>query len=290
MRLRSLLFIPADSERKLQKGDGVEADMLILDLEDAVAPAKKQAARELARDYLSDRPTNRKSQLWVRINPISTPESRSDLEQIMEGRPDGIVQPKTRNPDDVIELGLELNRIEQELGIESGSTRILPVATETPQAMFSLGQFSRCGPRLAALTWGAEDLSAAIGAMTNKESSGEWTFPFQVARAMCLFAASAAGVPAIDTLFADFRDAEGLRASCDTARRDGFSGKMAIHPAQVDVINEAFTPSAEEIAHAQRVVQAFAAEPDAGVIALDGKMLDVPHLLQARKILDLAES
>ncbi len=289
MKLRSLLFIPADSERKLHKGDEVAADGLILDLEDAVSAANKPAARKLAHDYLAERPGNRSSQLWVRINPVFTAESGRDLESVMSGRPDGIVQPKIHGPDDVIELGLKLDRLETELGIERGSTRILPVATETPQAMFSMGRFSHCGPRLAALTWGAEDLSAAIGAMSNKDGEGNWTFPFQLARAFCLFAASAAGVPAIDTLYADFRDAAGLRASCDMARRDGFSGKLAIHPAQVDVINQAFTPSADEIAHAQRVVAAFAAQPDAGTLALDGQMLDFPHLIQARKILLLAD-
>lgn len=288
MRLRSLLFIPADSERKLQKGDDTAADALILDLEDAVVAANKSSARKLARDYLAEHPRNRRSQLWVRINPITTAESRADLESVMAGRPDGIVQPKTRSPDDVIELGLQLERLEKELRIESGSTRILPVATETPQAMFSLGQFSRCDQRLAALTWGAEDLSAAIGAASNKDGEGNWTFPYQVARAFCLFAASAAEVPAIDTLYADFRDTAGLRAACDEARRDGFSGKLAIHPAQVEVINEAFTPSAEEITHAQRVVAAFAAHADAGTLALDGRMLDAPHLQQARKILTMA--
>jgi len=288
MRLRSLLFIPADSERKLHKGDGVAADALILDLEDAVAPVNKPAARKLALDYLLQRAQDRRSQLWVRINPITMEESKADLATVMEGRPDGIVQPKTRSPDDVIELGLRINQLETEFGIENGATRILPVATETPEAMFSLGQFSRCGQRLAALTWGAEDLSAALGAVSNKDSGGNWTFPYQVARAFCLFAASAAGVPAVDTLYADFRDNAGLRAACDSARRDGFSGKLAIHPAQVDVINAAFTPSAEEIAHAQRVVAAFAAQPEAGTLALDGQMLDVPHLTQARKILTLA--
>jgi citrate lyase subunit beta/citryl-CoA lyase len=290
MRLRSLLFIPADSEKKLQKGDGMAADMLILDLEDAVAPGRKSAARELTRDYLADRANNRRSQLWVRINPIDTPDSRADLEIVMAGRPDGIVQPKTRSPDDVGELSLQLNRIERELGIETGSTRILPIATETPQAMFSMGKYSVSEQRLAAITWGAEDLSAAIGAMTNKDENGNWTFPFRIARAFCLFAAGTARVPAIDTLYADFRDAEGLRASCNAARRDGFSGKMAIHPDQIDVINEAFTPSADEIAHAQRVVDAFAAQPDAGTLALDGRMLDVPHLTQARRILSMAGS
>lgn len=288
MSLRSLLFIPADSEKKLHKGDEVPADVLILDLEDAVAAAHKPAARKLARDYLAERTQNRRSQLWVRINPITAKESRADLESVMAGRPDGIVQPKTRGPDDVIGLARQLDSLEAELGIERGATRILPVATETPQSMFSLGQFSACGPRLAALTWGAEDLSVAIGATSNKDASGNWTFPFQVARAFCLFAASAAGVLAIDTLYADFRDAAGLREACDSARRDGFGGKLAIHPAQVDVINEAFTPSAEEIAYARRVVAAFAAQPDAGTLALDGRMLDIPHLAQARKMLSMA--
>lgn len=288
MRLRSLLFIPADSERKLQKGDDTAADALILDLEDAVAAANKSSARKLARDYLAEHPGTRRSQLWVRINAITTAECRADLESVMAGRPDGIVQPKICSPDDVIELGLQLRRLETELGMESGSTRILPLATETPQAMFCMGQFSRCDQRLAALTWGAEDLSAAIGAASNKDDEGNWTFPYQVARAFCLFAASAAGVPAIDTVYAAFRDTAGLRAACGQARRDGFSGKLAIHPAQVDVINEAFTPSTEEIAHAQRVVAAFAAQADAGTLALDGRMLDAPHLQQARKILTMA--
>jgi citrate lyase subunit beta/citryl-CoA lyase len=290
MRLRSLLFIPADSERKLQKGDDVAADVLILDLEDAVVPDRKAAARQLALDYLSRRTGERKRQLWVRINPINTPDSMADLECIMPGRPDGIIQPKTRSPDDVIELGEQLGRLERQLGTARGHTLILPVATETPEALFTLGEFSRCGDRLAALTWGAEDLSAAVGAATNKEPDGNWTFPYQLARALCLFAASAAGVPAIDTLYADFRDTAGLQAACDTARRDGFIGKLAIHPAQVDVINQAFTPSAEEIEYARRVVIAFAAQPGAGTLSLDGRMLDIPHLKQARKILAMAGS
>jgi citrate lyase subunit beta/citryl-CoA lyase len=290
MRLRSLLFIPADSERKLQKGDDVAADVLILDLEDAVVPDRKAAARQLALDYLSRRTGERKRQLWVRINPINTPESMADLECIMPGRPDGIIQPKTRSPDDVIELGEQLGRLERQLGTARGHTLILPVATETPEALFTLGEFSRCGDRLAALTWGAEDLSAAVGAATNKEPDGNWTFPYQLARALCLFAASAAGVPAIDTLYADFRDMAGLQAACDTARRDGFIGKLAIHPAQVDVSNQAFTPSAEEIEYARRVVIAFAAQPGAGTLSLDGRMLDLPHLKQARKILAMAGS
>jgi citrate lyase subunit beta/citryl-CoA lyase len=288
MKLRSLLFIPADSEKKLQKGDDVAADVLILDLEDAVSPANKPAARKLALQYLQERAQERSSQLWVRINPVDTPDAVTDLESVLAGRPDGIIQPKTRSPDDVIDLAGRLSTLETALGIEVGATRILPVATETPEAMFNLGGFSRCDQRLAALTWGAEDLSAAIGAVSNKDADGNWSFPYQMARALCLFAASAAGVPAIDTLYADFRDFAGLRSACDIARRDGFNGKIAIHPAQVDVINEAFTPSAEEVAHAQRVLDAFTAQPDAGTLSLDGQMLDIPHLKQARKILAMA--
>ncbi|HLF29761.1 MAG TPA: CoA ester lyase [Xanthomonadales bacterium] len=288
MRLRSLLFIPADSEKKLHKGDDVAADALILDLEDAVVAANKPAARSLALCYLQARQQNRRSQLWVRINPVDTPEAVIDLESVMAGRPDGIVQPKTRSVDDVIELGERLHRLETELDIEPGSTRILPLATETPQAMFTLGQFSRCDQRLAALTWGAEDLRAALGASANKDGDGNWTFPYQVARAFCLFGASAAGVPAIDTIHADFRDADSLHSSCIAARRDGFSGKLAIHPNQVEVINEVFMPDAGEIAHAQRIIAAFAAHPDAGAVGLDGQMLDIPHLKLARKILTMA--
>lgn len=288
MRLRSLLFIPADSEKKLQKGDDVAADVLILDLEDSVAAAHKPLARQLALRYLRERSGNRRSQLWVRINPIDTSEAMVDLAEVMPGRPDGIIQPKTRSADDVVELGRRLGRLEAELGIPAGQTLILPVATETPEAMFSLGQFSRCDQRLAALTWGAEDLSAALGAVSNRDTGGQWTFPYQVARSFCLFGAAAAGVPAIDTIFADFRDVEGLRASCGAARRDGFCGKLAIHPAQVDAINEAFTPSEQEIAHARRVVEAFSVQPNVGTLSLDGQMLDIPHLKQARKILATA--
>lgn len=288
MRLRSLLFIPADSEKKLHKGDSVAADALILDLEDAVLAANKPAARSMALSYLQAHPKNRRSQLWVRINAVETPEAAMDLETVMAGRPDGIVQPKTRSVDDVIELGERLLRLETELDIEPGSTRILPLATETPQAMFTLGQFSRCDQRLAALTWGAEDLRYALGASINKDADGNWTFPYQVARAFCLFGASAAGVPAIDTIHADFRDTESLRCSCIAARRDGFSGKLAIHPDQVEVINEAFTPCTAEVAHAQRVVAAFAAQPGTGTVGLDGQMLDIPHLKMARNILAMA--
>jgi citrate lyase subunit beta/citryl-CoA lyase len=288
MKLRSLLFVPADSERKLSKSETVPADALILDLEDSVAPENKAAARKLAGDFLSEHAEGRQKQLWVRINPIDQPEAMEDLAGIMHGKPDGIVQPKTRSPDDVLLLGRHLENLEKELGFAIGSTRILPVSTETPGAIFSLGDYVRCDQRLAGLTWGAEDLSAALGALANKDRDGNWTSPYQLARNLCLFAAHSAGVAAIDTIYADFRDLEGLRATCDEARRDGFSGKLAIHPDQVAVINSAFTPSEEEIIQARRIVELFAANPGAAALSLDGVMLDIPHLKQARNILAMA--
>jgi citrate lyase subunit beta/citryl-CoA lyase len=288
MKLRSLLFVPGDSERKLSKSETVPADALILDLEDSVAPENKAVARKLAGDFLSEHAEGRQKQIWVRINPVDHPSAREDLEGIMHGRPDGIVQPKTRSPDDVLLLGRHLENFEKDLGIETGSTRILPVSTETPGAIFSLGEYVHCDQRLAGLTWGAEDLGTALGALANKDRDGNWTSPFQLARNLCLFAAHAAGVAAVDTIYADFRDPEGLRATCDEARRDGFSGKLAIHPDQVAVINSAFTPSEEEIIQARRIVELFAANPGVAALSLDGVMLDIPHLKQARKTLAMA--
>jgi len=289
MKLRSLLFVPADSERKLHKGAEVAADALILDLEDSVAPANKAAARSLALDYLSERPAPRRQQLWVRINPLDGPESLADLECVMAGRPDGIMQPKIRSPGEVGALGRVLTRLEEICGLEPGATLILPLATETPEVLFRLGEFARADERLAALTWGAEDLSAALGATANRGPDGGWTAPYQLVRSLCLFAAGVAGVPAIDTVHTDFRDADGLAAVCREARRDGFGGKLAIHPAQVEAINAAFTPGEEEIEQARRVVAAFAAQQGVGTLSLNGRMLDAPHLRQARRILALAE-
>ena len=209
---------------------------------------------------------------------------------MIRARPDGIVQPKPRSAEDVILLGRRIGNYEMEHEIPIGSTRILPVATETPAALFTLGDYVQCDQRLLGLTWGAEDLSAAMGALANKDERGDWTQPYQLARSLCLFAAHAAGVEAIDTLHANFRDSAGLLNSCNEARRDGFSGKLAIHPDQVQVINQAFTPTAEEVAHATQVVSLFDANPGAGTLALDGVMLDIPHLKQARKILVMADS
>lgn len=285
---RSMLFVPGDSAAKIAKSETVRPDAVILDLEDAVAPPNKAAARLVVRDYLLATRGRRRCPLYVRINPLATPEALRDLAAVMEGAPDGIVQPKPGSPAQVAQLGHYLDAFEAQHGIAPGATRIVPVATEAPQAMFSLGDYGQVGPRLAALTWGAEDLSAAIGAISNKDERGGWSSPYLLARSLALFAAAAAGVPALDTLYADFRDDEGLAAFAARARRDGFAGMIAIHPAQVAIIHAQFTPSAEELAHARRVVAAFDANPGLGTLSLDGSMLDMPHLVQARKIVALA--
>jgi citrate lyase subunit beta/citryl-CoA lyase len=288
--LRSWLFIPGDSEKKLGKIDGCGADVAILDLEDAVAPENKAAARKLVADYLRCHPREgRTVQLWVRVNPLDSGMIKEDVAAVMPGAPDGIVQPKTDGPDCVRELSNLLDHMELAHGVAPGSVKILPVATETPIAPFRLGEFAGAGlKRLIGLTWGAEDLAAALGATGNKGPDGEWLFTFRMARSLTLLAAHAAGVLAIDTLHADFRDEEGLRADSRRARSEGFSGRLAIHPAQVAPINESFTPSEEEIAFARRVVATFEANPGAGTVGLDGRMLDVPHLKAARRTLELA--
>ncbi len=287
---RSFLFVPGDSEKKLAKAAGLGADALILDLEDSVAAAARPRAREALARFLAGRPAERRSQLWVRINPLDDPASVEDLEAVLGGRPDGIVQPKTRSPDDVRALGRRLDALEAEHGIEAGAVKILPIATETPRAVFTLGDFATGVPRLAGLTWGAEDLSAAIGAASHTGRDGRWTPPYQLARSLLLFAAHAAGVAAIETLHANYRDADGLRAAAARARRDGFTGMLAIHPSQVDVINAAFEPAAAELEWARRVVQVFADNPGAATVGLDGEMLDIPHLKRAQGILQRAGS
>ncbi|WP_431469935.1 HpcH/HpaI aldolase/citrate lyase family protein [Sphingosinithalassobacter sp. LHW66-3] len=290
--LRSLLFIPGDSEKKLAKVDGCGADAVILDLEDAVAPANKPAARRLVAEFLAARPREGRSpQIWVRVNPFDTGLTLEDLAAVAGGAPDGIMQPKTDGPADVARLSHYLDAFEAASGTAAGSTGIIPVATETARAPFHLGAFATAGlARLAGLTWGAEDLAAAVGASTNRGADGEWAFTYKMARSLCLLAAHAAGVPAIETLHADFRDEEGLRASCRAARSEGFTGRLAIHPAQVAAINESFLPSEAEIAFARRVQAAFAAAPGTGTVGLDGKMLDIPHLKAAQRVLAQAEA
>lgn len=290
--IRSFLFIPGDSEKKLGKVDGVAADAFILDLEDAVAVARKPVAREMVPAFIKERPrAERKSQLWVRVNPLDTPWTLEDLAAIVPVAPDGIMLPKVNGPEDVEQVSHYLSALEAASGVEQGSIRILPVATETAVSPFRLGDYAAAGlTRLYGLTWGAEDLSSAIGASGNTDGTGEWTHTYKMVRSLCLLGAHAAGGEAVDTLYVDFRDPDGLRASCKAARAEGFSGRVAIHPAQVDIINESFSPSADEVDFARRVIDLFAANPDAGTLGLDGKMLDIPHLKQAERTLAMHEA
>ncbi|MEZ5499937.1 MAG: CoA ester lyase [Steroidobacteraceae bacterium] len=285
MSARSLLFVPGDSDRKLAKVAAAGADLVILDLEDAVAADQKPAARQRVREFIAAQSQQFAASLWVRINPLETPEALLDLVAVIAAGLDGIMLPKARDANDIRRLGAYLDVLEVERGMERGATRILPIATETAEAMFSLGSFASCRARLYGITWGAEDLSAALGASGNKEPDGRWTTPYQLARSFCLFAAGAARVAAFDTVFVDVRNADGLRSSCADARRDGFSGKLAIHPDQVAIINEAFLPSAAELAQARRIVALFAANPGSAALTLDGQMVDIPHLKQAEKVL-----
>ncbi|MEN2977765.1 CoA ester lyase (plasmid) [Tistrella bauzanensis] len=286
MTLRSWLFVPADSERKLARSDDSAADALILDLEDAVAPGRKAVARDLLRDFLTARPrAGRHRQLWVRINPLDD-AALADLTAVMAGAPDGVVVPKVNGPADVVRLSHWLDAFEAAAGLPAGSTPILPVATETPAAPFALGDYARQPlPRLAGLTWGAEDLSTALGASTNLDPAGGWAFTYRMARSATLLAARAAGVMAIETLYTDFRDPDGLLASCRAAAAEGFDGRIAIHPSQVPVINAGFAPTDDAVDHARRIVEAFAVSPGLGTVGLDGRMLDIPHLRQAERVL-----
>lgn len=278
MRLRSLLFVPGDRPDRMEKALRAGADAVILDLEDAVAPAAKPEARRHVASFLN---ANSIAKLWVRINPLETDESDRDLAAILSSHPDGIVLPKAEGGASVAELARRLT--------ERGNVtaQILAIATETPAAMFQLGTYGGA-KRLAGLTWGAEDLPAAIGAATSREPDGRFTPPYEFARSLCLFGAAAAGVAPIETVYPAFRDLDGLSAFAARARRDGFTGMMAIHPDQVPVINAAFTPSAAEVAHARAVVAAFEANPGAGALSLDGRMIDRPHLVQAQRTLAAA--
>lgn len=287
--LRSLLFIPGDSEKKLAKADGSGADAVILDLEDSVVPARKKTARELVRACLSARAVrDRHQELWVRINPLDSPDCAADLAAIVPENPSGIMLPKANGPDDVLRLSQKLEELEAGAGIGNGAVKVLPIATETALAPFQLGQYATAGlSRLAGLTWGAEDLSTAIGASTNRGADGQLAFTYMMVRSLTLLAAAAASVQAIEGVYSDFRDAEGLARSCRAARSEGFTGRLAIHPAQVAVINECFLPTDEEVARARRIIAAFAEAPEAGVVGIDGRMYDLPHLKQAQRTLTL---
>ena len=278
MKLRSLLFVPGDRPDRMEKALGAGADALILDLEDAVAPANKQVARHEVAHFLNQ---HNEMRILVRVNPLDSSENEKDLNAVLPSHPDGIVLPKAEGGASVAELAKRLT----ERG--NATAQILPIATETPAAIFQLGSYGGA-KRLLGLTWGAEDLPAAVGAATSRETDGSYTPPYELARSLCLFGAAAAGVLPIDTVYPAFRDLEGLAAYAGRARRDGFLGMLAIHPGQVPVINDAFTPSEKELAHARAVIAAFEANPGAGALSLDGRMIDRPHLLQAQRILSLA--
>jgi citrate lyase subunit beta/citryl-CoA lyase len=287
--IRSFLFVPGDSEKKLAKGAETGADALILDLEDAVAPARKPIARDMVRDYVAAHATSRPCELWVRMNPLGD-GGLDDLVAVVRAGPDGIVVPKSDGPGELACVSAYLDALEKRDGIAK-TIRLLPVATETAKAPFALeGYRDAVLPRLYGLTWGAEDLSTALGASTNLDPTGGWAFTYRMVRSMTLLAAKAAAVEPVETLYADFRDETGLMRASLEAAREGFTGRIAIHPAQVAAINEAFTPSAEDIAFAERVIAAFAAAPGAGAVGLDGKMLDMPHLRQAENVLARARA
>ena len=270
MRLRSLLFVPGDRPDRMMKALDAGADALILDLEDSVTPGKKPEARKAVADFLG---RSRTVKLFVRVNPQGT---EGDVAVILPGKPDGLVLPKAAGAESVAAL----DRMLASLKIP-----ILPIATETAGAIFVLDTYKSVADRLCGLTWGVEDLSAAIGASTAREESGRFTAPFEMVRALALFAAHAAGVPAIETVYPALKDEDGLKAYAARGRRDGFSGMLALHPAQIPIINAAFTPSAEELAWARRVMEAFAANPAAGALELDGRMVDAPHRKLAQRLL-----
>ena len=283
--MRSLLFVPGDSPRKLEKALSSGADALIVDLEDSVAPANKGAARRTALSFLRQhRGAAGRPVLYVRINAFDTPFSEGDLDAVMTAAPDGIMLPKCTGGADVALLDSRLAVREALHGLPDGGTKVLVLATETAAAIFGTGTYSGASSRLAGISWGGEDLSADIGALATRDG-GAWSEPFRLARNLCLFGAAAAGVAALDTVNADFRDLARLRRESDAAARDGFSGKLAIHPDQVAVINEAFTPAPDAVARAERIVAAFAQSPGLGVTSLDGAMLDRPHLRAAERLL-----
>lgn len=282
---RSWLFAPGDSERKMEKAVAGPADIVLFDLEDAVAEAEKPKARDQVAAFLAARSQGR-SRLWVRINPLQGPHALADLAAVVRGRPGGIMLPKSRGRADAECLDHYLSALEVAAGIERGATKVIALVTETAESMFTTATYAGA-PRLAALTWGAEDLADALGAADNRNADGSYAFTYELARSFCLLGAAAAGVSAVETIQGDFRDESGLRRRAEQARRAGFRGMLAIHPAQVDVINEAFTPSAAERQAAQEIVDLFAANPGAGVVAHQGAMLDRPHLARAQALLRL---
>jgi len=289
--MRSLLFIPGDSPNKLDKGMGSGADALILDLEDSISPQRKAQARATTVAFLNEaRGAKERPRLYVRVNGLQTGLADDDLGAVVAGKPDGIMLPKAEGGTAVIHCDAKIAAREAILGLPDGGLDIIAIATETAAALFLAGSYAGSSKRLKGLTWGAEDLSVELGAEANRDRDGNFLAPYQLARSLCLAGAAAAQVQAIDTVFVDFRNETGLKRECEEARRDGFTGKMAIHPAQVAVINAVFTPTAEAIARAEAVIAAFAADPGAGTIGIGGVMYDRPHLERARQLLARAKS
>ncbi|MBW4330679.1 CoA ester lyase [Stakelama sp. CBK3Z-3] len=283
---RSWLFAPGDSEKKIAKAADGSADIAIFDLEDAVAPDAKPAARRTVANALRTRGEGH-DRLWVRVNPLDSDWTLPDLAAIMPGRPGGIMLPKARGRADVERIDHYLCALEAAHDIPQGSTKVIALVTETATAMFHTGDYAGC-ERLVAMSWGAEDLADSIGASANRDANGEYGFTYRLARSLCLLGAASAGVLPIETIQGDFRDSEGLKARAEQVRREGFRGMLAIHPAQVEIINAAFTPSEGEIAEAREIVALFAANPGAGTIGHHGAMLDRPHLARARALLEQA--
>jgi citrate lyase subunit beta / citryl-CoA lyase len=288
--MRSLLFVPADSAKKLDKAMHCEADAIIVDLEDSVALDGKAHARDSAAAFLKEAvPAAHRPAILVRVNGLQSGLIDADLDAIAPLRPDGILLPKAEGGASVIHLDAKLAVREAIGGVPDGHIKIMALATETPAALFLMGTFAGASQRLTALTWGAEDLSTGLGAQTNRDEDGRFLDPFRLARSLCLAGAAAAQVAAFDTVFVDFRDHQAFRRECAAGHRDGFVGKLAIHPAQVPIINEVFTPSSEAIAHARKIVEAFAAHPGAGVVGVGGIMYDRPHLVRAEQLLERAK-
>jgi citrate lyase subunit beta / citryl-CoA lyase len=287
LKMRSWLFAPGDSEKKMAKAADSSADIALFDLEDAVTPENKPLARQMVHDFLRAN-ANRRERLWVRINPFDGPYTLGDLAAIMPAHPGGIMLPKVYGRADVERLNHCLSALEVANGIDEGSTPVIVLITETAEAMFHTGSY-KGAPRVVALTWGAEDLADSIGASSNKNADGSYGFTYELARSLTVLGAATAGVAAVETISADFKDLDALRLRAEKVRRDGFRGMLAIHPAQVDVINAAFTPSDAEIAEAREIVAIFDANPGVGAIGYKGGMLDRPYLSRAQALLAQVE-
>jgi citrate lyase subunit beta / citryl-CoA lyase len=288
--MRSFLFVPADSPRKLEKGMLSGADALIIDLEDSIALEGKAKARQSAAAFLKEAMASpARPYILVRVNGLQTGLTDADLDAVAPAKPDAIMLPKAEGGASVTHADAKLAVREAQNALPDGHIKILPIATETAAAMFLAGTFAGSSKRMIGLTWGAEDLSAELGAQANRDKDGNFLDPYRLARALCIAGAAAASIPPIDTVYVDFRNADGLRRECQEACRDGFTGKMAIHPAQVPVINEVFTPAEKDVAHARAVIDAFAAVPGAGVVGIGGVMYDRPHLVRAKQLLARAE-